>query len=139
MSAHRGSCHCGALGFVFETAVPPGRWSVRACQCSYCRKQGAYYTSDPAGSVRFQHTDASQLARYRFGHKTAEFVFCVRCGGYLGAVTEEDGQPLMVINLRVLDPAPAGLPEAQPMSYEGETTGDRNTRRRARWTPVVAD
>ncbi len=77
------------------------------------------------------------LSRYRFGQKTADFVFCGRCGGYLGAVTEEDGKPLMVINLRALDPQPEGLPAAQPMSYEGETTGDRNTRRSARWTPVI--
>lgn len=139
MSVHRGSCHCGALAFEFETTAPPARWPVRACQCSFCRKHGGCYTSDPAGSVRFRHTDRSLLARYRFGHGTADFVFCIRCGGYLGAVTEEDGRPLMVLNLRALDPAPAGLPEAQPMSYEGETTGDRSARRRERWTPVVGD
>jgi hypothetical protein len=99
-------------------------------------KHGAAYTSDPAGSVRFAHQDASALARYRFGQETADFVFCGRCGGYLGAVTEEGGQALMVLNLRAFDPQPEGLPVAQPMSYEGETTGDRNTRRAARWTPV---
>ena len=73
----------------------------------------------PAGSVRFMHEDPTALSRYRFGHKTADFVFCGRCGGYLGAVTEEEGQALMVINLRALDPQPEGLPAAQPMSYEG--------------------
>ena len=52
-------------------------------------------------------------------------------------MTEEDGKPLMVINLRAFDPQLEGLPAAQPMSYEGETTGDRNTRRAARWTPVL--
>ena len=63
-------------------------------------------------------------------------MFCGRCGGYLGAVTEEEGQALMVINLRALDPQPEGLPAAQPMSYEGETNEDRNSRRSARWTPI---
>ena len=102
---------------------------MRACQCSFCQKHGAAYTSDPAGSVRFVHEDPTALSRYRFGHKTADFVFCGRCGGYLGAVTEEEGQALMVINLRALDPQPEGLPAAQPMSYEGETSDDRNSRR----------
>ena len=111
---------------------------MRACQCSFCQKHGAAYTSDPAGSVRFVHEDAAALSRYRFGHKTADFVFCGRCGGYLGAVTEEDGQSLMVINLRALDPQPESLPVAQLMSYEGETNDDRNSRRSARWTPVLA-
>ena len=106
MSAWRGRCHCGAVGFEYHTELPPTEWPVRECQCSYCRKQGACYTSDPAGSIRFVHTDASALSRYRFGHETADFVFCGRCGGYLGALTEEGGQALMVVNLRALDPQP---------------------------------
>lgn len=136
MSLHRGRCHCGAVGFEYRTDKPVAEWSVRACQCSFCRKHGAAYTSDPAGSVRFAHEDPAVLSRYRFGHKTADFIFCGRCGGYLGAVTEEGGQALMVLNIRALDPQPDGLPAAQPMSYEGETTGDRNTRRAGRWTPI---
>lgn len=138
MSTWRGRCHCGAIGFEYATAKPVGEWPVRACQCSFCRRHGAVYTSDPAGSVRFEHEDATKLSRYRFGQKTADFLFCGRCGGYLGAVTEEDGVPLMVIHLRALDPAPEGLPPAQPMSYEGESRGERDTRRAARWTPVRA-
>ena len=136
MSTWRGRCHCGAIGFEYSTGKPVGAWPVRACQCSFCLKHGATYTSDPAGSLRFVHEDASAVSSYRFGQKSADFIFCGRCGGYLGAVTEEDGQPLMVINLRAFDPQPEGLQAAQPMSYEGETTGDRNTRRSARWTPV---
>jgi hypothetical protein len=136
VSVWRGGCHCGALGFEYRTDKAPGEWSVRACQCSFCTRHGASYTSDPAGSVRFSHEDVSALARYRFGHETADFVFCGRCGGYLGAVTEVGGQALMVINLRALDPVPESLPAAQPMSYEGETKSDRDLRRAARWTPI---
>ncbi|MBM4219409.1 MAG: aldehyde-activating protein [Gammaproteobacteria bacterium] len=135
MSTWSGRCHCGALGFEYRTAKPVDEWPVRACQCSFCLKHGGVYTSDPAGSLRFTHRDPAAVSRYRFGQKTADFLFCSRCGGYLGAVTEEDGKLLMVINLRALDPQPDGLPAPQPMSYEGETIGDRNTRRAARWTP----
>ena len=92
----------------------------------------------PRGACASCTRIAAAVSRYRFGQKTADFIFCIRCGGYLGAVTEEDGKPLMVINLRALDPQPEGLPVAQPMSYEGETTGDRNTRRAARWTPIAS-
>jgi len=136
VSTWHGRCHCGAVGFEYRTDNAPDDWPVRACQCSFCRKQGAAYTSDPAGEIRFVHEDPALLSRYRFGQKTADFIFCGRCGGYLGAVTQEGGQSLMVVNLRAFDPQPEGLPAAQPMSYEGETTGDRNTRRSARWTPV---
>ncbi len=137
MNTWRGQCHCGAVGFEYRTANAPAAWPVRACQCSFCLKHHGVYTSDPNGLVRFTHREPEQLARYRFGHKTADFIFCARCGSYLGAVTEEGGQALIVINLAAFDPPVDGLPAAQPMSYEGETTGDRNTRRSARWTPVV--
>jgi len=136
VSIWRGRCHCGAIGFEYRTTRPVGQWPVRACQCSFCLKHGAAYTSDPAGSVRLVHEDPSAVSRYRFGQKTADFVFCSRCGGYLGALTVEGGQPLMVMNLRAFDPQPEALPGPEPMSYEGETTGDRNARRSERWTPV---
>ena len=136
MNTYYGKCHCGAVGFEYRTGQSPDTWPVRACQCSFCLKHGGVYTSDPVGSVRFTQADATLLSRYRFGHKTADFVFCGRCGGYLGAVTGEGGQTFAVLSIRALDPQPTGLPEPQPMSYEGETSGSRNTRRAARWTPV---
>ena len=137
MSAWRGQCHCGAVGFEFRTANAPATWPVRACQCSFCLKHHGVYTADPSGSVCFMHREPELLTRYRFGHKTADFVFCGQCGTYLGAVTEEGGQELAVLNLNAFDPPLAGLAAAQPMSYEGENPGDRNTRRSARWTPVI--
>jgi len=137
VTSYRGQCHCGAVGYEYRTAVPTAQWPVRACQCSFCLKHGGVYTSDPAGSVQFDCTEPALLTRYRFGHQTADFVFCGRCGGYLGAVTEEGGQALMVVNLRALDPQPEHLPAAQPMVYDGESNGDRNARRCARWTPVI--
>jgi len=86
--------------------------------------------------VRFTHREPQLLSRYRFAHKTADFVFCGRCGGYLGAVTELDSRTLFVINTLALDPHPAGLAAGQAMSYEGETSGSRDSRHVARWTPV---
>jgi len=136
MGVHRGQCHCGALGFEFHTELEPIAWSVRACQCSFCRAHGAVYTSDPAGSIRFTHREPELISRYRFGHQTADFIFCGRCGGYLGAVTEEDGRGLAVININAMDPRPNTLPPAQAISYDGEASDARSSRRAARWTPV---
>ncbi len=136
MKSYQGGCHCGALGFEFQTDLVPAAWSVRACQCSFCRAHGALSTSDPAGSVQFRHREPAQLSNYRFGLKTADFVFCTRCGSYLAAVTEVDGRRLAVINVNVLDPRPGGMPAAQPMTYDGETIASRGARRAVRWTPV---
>ena len=137
MTVYRGNCHCGAVGYEYRSEKPVGEWFVRSCECSFCKKHGAVYTSDPAGSIRFMRKDPSALSRYRFGHKTADFVFCGRCGGYLGAVMEEGGRELFVMNIRALDPQPDGLPAAKDMSYEEETADTRVTRRSLRWTPVL--
>ena len=128
---YRGACHCGAVRAEYATDEPV---RLRADGCGFCSTRGVKSASDPEGTLAV--TSTVRLNRYRFGHKTADFVFCGRCGGYLGAVTEEGGQTLMVINTRSLDPRPDGLPAARPMSYEGETSGDRNARRSERWTPV---
>ena len=109
MSVYRGNCHCGAVGFEYRTEKPVGEWFVRSCECSFCRKHGAIYTSDPAGSTRFVHKDVSALSRYRFGHKTADFVFCGRCGSPL--YSRRDSMPDVVrLRLGTLDSPIPGRP-----------------------------
>ncbi len=137
MSVYRGHCHCGALAFEYHTSVAPAVWPVRACQCSFCRAHGAVHTSDPAGSLRFTHREPERLSRYRFGLGIADFLFCGRCGGYLGAVTTTEERTLGAINIRVLDPQPEGLPEVQPISFDGESAASRGARHVVRWTPVM--
>ncbi len=72
-------CHCGALTARYRTAIPPVEWAVRACQCSFCRSHGAIATSDPEGLLEFRGTDPTQVQRYRFGGRTAEFLVCREC------------------------------------------------------------
>ena len=79
-----GTCHCNAVGFRFRTEIRPEDWSVRACQCSFCRAHDALSTSDPDGELEFTAKDGSLLQRYRFGLGTADFLaldFCAQRGG----------------------------------------------------------
>jgi hypothetical protein len=133
---HAGTCHCGALGFSYETDLAPERWSIRACQCSFCRAHGALSTSDPHGSLSFHASDARQLVRYRFGLRTADFLLCGRCGVYLGAVLVTDSARVGVLNLNALR-EPLVTATSQPVSYEGEDSSQRAARRLSRWTPIV--
>ena len=132
---HAGTCHCEAIGFLYETAVVPAGWPMRACGCRFCRAHGAATTSDPGGALELSCRDASQLMRYRFGLGTADFWLCRTCGVYLGAATS-DGQ-FGIINTRALIDRPAALPAPQLMSYDGETAAERVARRHLRWTPIV--
>jgi hypothetical protein len=126
-----GSCHCGAIRTRFETDKP---LAPRACQCSFCRRHSARSVSDPDGWVTL--TLSVEPVRYRFGAHTADFLICPRCGIYVGAATEIDGAPFVVLNLNTFDDPRLDL-EGQPFDYEGESVEARAARRRARWTPLA--
>ena len=135
--SHEGACHCGAIGFVYRTALAPEVWPIRACQCTFCRIHAALSTSDPRGSLRFNEHAPGALNRYRFGRKTADFLVCRHCGAYVGAMMESGSKGFGIINTRVLPSLLDRLPEAQPMVYEDEGLAMRLARREGRWTPIA--
>lgn len=127
---HAGQCHCGAIRVIFETArilVP------RACQCSFCRKHGARTVADPEGSAVLEL--GPDTLRYRFGSGTTDFLICGRCGIYVGAAAELDGQIYATLNLNALDDPRPDL-AATPVSYDGEEANAKADRRREKWTPA---
>lgn len=134
-----GHCHCGAIGFDFQTAHPPDTWSLRACQCRFCRCHDALSTSDPAGTLRFNQHAPAQLERYRFGLETADFLLCNRCGVYVGATIETANGSFGIINTHALDDQPEQLAAVAAADYDGEILADRIARREGRWTPIAGN
>ena len=132
---YEGACHCQAVGFAFHTRVPVAQWTVRACQCTFCRAHGAVTTSDPAGEMEFLIREPALISRYQFGLRTAEFMVCARCGTYVGARMEVGAGVYGIVSVRALSPMPVGLPDPVPMNYDGEDVGARGRRRESRWTP----
>jgi|SRR6185437_10545866 len=132
---YEGRCHCGSIAYSYSTERLPSDWAIRACQCSFCRAHGARTISDPNGSVEYFVDRAGQLQRYRFGLNITEFLICKACGVYVGAVTEISSVLLSVVNCNILQPRLPELPEALPVSYDGEGIDARKRRRRAAWTP----
>ncbi len=129
---HAGRCHCGAIGFAFTTETRPGAWSVRACQCTFCRGHGALAAADPNGSLEFFAHEPPYLSRYRFGLRMADFLVCSRCGVFVGATTGQHG----IININALIVRPDVLLAPNPVSYDVESEDDRTFRRARRWTPI---
>ena len=134
---YEGACHCGAIGFVYRTAVQPRDWNIRACQCSFCRSHATLTASDPDGSLEFTARERDVLQRYRFGQRTADFLLCSRCGVYIGAVIQSRSGMYGIINARALLSMDAPLPKPVAMTYEREQVAERTERREKRWTPVV--
>ena len=80
LKAYKGSCHCGAVKFSFESE--PITKGLR-CTCSLCVRKGALMSPEPIPPEKF-HIEASgdNLGLYQFGVKTARHYFCKHCGIY---------------------------------------------------------
>lgn len=133
----KGSCHCGAVSVVMETDTAPSDFSVRACQCTFCRKHGARAVSDPNGqlTVSLERDDAA--IRYQFDAKTADFLVCKTCGAYVCAVLKAEGAAYSTVNINVLDERTAFPDEDLPMVFDAESMEQRIARRVANWTPTT--
>lgn len=137
VATYPGRCHCGDVAYSWRTAIAPRDWPIRACQCTFCRRHGALSVSDPDGSLEFRIARPETLIRYRFGLRITDFLICGNCGIYVAACMDSPRGKIAVISVNTLDPVPEGLPAPKPMNYDGESTGDRETRREQRWTPVI--
>ena len=131
-----GNCHCGAIGFRYTTTIGPGEWSVRACQCRFCRMHDALSTSDPQGNLQFECEEPGALQRYRFALKTADFLLCRNCGVYIGAIIETRSGCYGIINTHALSDAPVDIADVGAIGYDNENAEGRVSRREERWTPV---
>ena len=136
VTRYPGTCHCGAIGFSYQTAVRPDRWSVRACECSFCRAHDALSTSDPEGRLDFVAAQPDLLQRYRFGLGTADFLLCRNCGIYIGAAIDSDGGRFGIINTHALTHPPDDMAVPVPITYDNENSEGRISRRGERWTPI---
>lgn len=132
-----GNCHCGAIR-VALTMEESATLSPRHCGCGFCQRHGALYVSVPSGRLTLTLAEPDRVSRYRFGHETATFLLCQRCGVLAAATCELEGRLHAVLNANVLAP-PLGVdPGSVPVAdYEAEDIGSRLDRRRERWISHV--
>jgi len=129
---YRGACHCGAVRAVYETNAPV---RLRHDGCSFCASRGVKSASDVNGTLQIE--SEVTLARYRFGHKTADYLICPDCGTYVATYMEGPHGPVGVINVVGLQ---IGELKDEPVDFaslEGETQEGRIARRLSRWTPMT--
>ena len=136
MNVFTGSCHCGNLSVRFETAKAAVELPLRRCQCSFCTRHQARTTADREGRAAVAIRDMARVSRYQWARRTAEFLVCRDCGGYLGAVATIRGRRYMTMNVNLFDDAARFSAQAVPVDYDAETLEARNDRREANWTPA---
>ena len=123
----RGGCHCGCLQVEFATRLSPTGINPRACDCSFCRKHGAAYLSDPVGRLRIVASSATALRAYRQGSEAARFQLCGRCGVLVAVTYMNAGSLFGAVNAGCLDPSIALGPRvvASPQLLGPEQKIDR--------------
>lgn len=128
---YRGACHCGAVRAEYETQAPV---RLRQDGCTFCESRGVKSASDPEGRLTVSSTQ--RLTRYRFGHKTADFLICPACGTYVATLMEGPNGAIGVANVVGLNIPELKDEPATRASLDGEAPQDRVARRVSRWTPL---
>jgi len=129
----RGRCHCGNIAFTLDWDPDPAEIPARACGCTFCRKHGGLWTSNPDGRLRVQVREASQVSRYAFGTGTAQFHVCARCGIVPVVTSEIDGRLYAVVSVNAFEGVGPAMVKRAPVSFDGEDESARLARRKRGW------
>ena len=86
--------------------------------------------------MTFRVAEPSKLERYRFATRSSDFLICGDCGVYVAAVISSNKGQFATVNVNAIKGL-QHIPEAMPVSYEGESREQKASRREARWTPVL--
>lgn len=97
----RGSCHCGAVQWQFDTSDIE---SATACNCTVCRRYGVLWAYDYDGE---RITVSGPTHAYVRGDCSLGFHFCPICGcvAYWRALQPDEGDRIRIaVNLRLAEP-----------------------------------
>lgn len=136
MNELRGSCHCGNVEFTLFTEKNVDGFTPRRCSCSMCRRHGASYVSDPNARLALSYRDGSLLSVYRFGHRTAQWIICSRCGVLTAVLCEIEGRLRAVARAEAMVEHAFFGPEVST-DFEPESVAERLERRARTWIGTV--
>jgi hypothetical protein len=136
MNELRGSCHCGNVEFTLFTEKNVDGFTPRRCSCSMCRRHGASYISDPNARLALRYRDGSLLSVYRFGHRTAQWIICSRCGVLTAVLWEIEGRLRAVARVQAMVEHAFPGPEVST-DFESESVAERLERRARTWIGTV--
>jgi hypothetical protein len=124
---HRGGCHCGAVAFEVDA---PAQVVVSECNCSICRMSAFLHLIVPRTRFRLLR-GADALSEYRFNTRTAQHLFCSRCGvkSFYVPRSNPDGYS---VNVRCLDRSSIAGITIEPFDDNDRAASDAKIRDRSR-------
>ncbi len=132
-----GRCHCGNIGYTLQSPIPKTELPIRGCDCSFCSKQGATYTSHPQGKLRVKIADGASTQWYRYGSETAEVLLCTICGVFPLITCDIDDHLYAVLNANSInglhiDPGKLSVVQRETLSLV-----EMLEKRQENWIPEV--
>jgi|SRR5579872_515804 len=103
METLTGGCHCGRLTLALVRSLDLAGIAPRACDCSFCRKHGASYISDPEGTLKITARSRDDLHKYRQGSQLADLILCRECGVLVGVIYDSGSRLYGTVNAGCLD------------------------------------
>lgn len=132
-----GGCHCGAVSYCYHSPLALHEIPVRACDCSFCTKHAALYTSHPEGLLEISLREQESLSGYRFGTETGEAMFCRKCGVYLFMFCTIDQKRFAALNVNSFHDFDLYDKEIPRLQLSDDPVEERLNRRRKFWIPNV--
>jgi len=128
-----GKCHCGNITFSLTWEPDPVEIPARACDCSFCTRHGAAWTSKPDGALAVTVREPSRVNHYAFGTETADFHICARCGVVPLVTCRVEGNLYAVVNVNTLDDIDPSMLQHRPASFSEEDAAAKLSRRQQNW------
>lgn len=133
-----GRCHCGNIAFSLRWEPDPAEIPARACDCSFCTRHGAVWTSHPDGRLQVRVADSAAVSRYAFGTRSAAFHVCMHCGVVPLVTSSIEDHVYAVVNVHTFENIDPARVRQLPASFGEEAIDVRLARRQNRWIRHVA-
>jgi len=132
-----GKCHCGNITLELDWEGDCPEIPARACGCSFCRKHGGVWTSNPRAALKVAIRNVSLVSKYVFGSRTATFCVCSRCGAVPIVTSEIANHLYAVVNVNALENVDPAWLRPATADFEGEDVDSRLARRKRNWIADV--
>lgn len=132
-----GRCHCGNIAFTLLAPIPKTELPIRSCDCSFCTRQGATYTSHPRGRLKVQIEDEQSIRWYRYGSETAEVLLCTVCGVFPLITCDIEGQRYAVLNANSINGLYIDRSHLVTIHHDTLSPPEMLRKRQENWIPEV--
>jgi hypothetical protein len=95
------------------------------------------WTACPTGKLAVSVAEPSNVSRYVFGTKTAQFHICTKCGVVPVVTSEIDGKTYAVVSVNAFQQVDRSLLRPVPATFDAENEQSRLARRKRSWIPSV--